>query len=78
MKDGLFLFQFFSHKVGQSIYNLQTVNEISRFYSNSNDANTELKKKKEEKPPRRQEYGLKKILLIVVRVNELHTASKTK
>lgn len=77
MKDGLFLFQFFSHKVGQSIYNLQTVNEISRFYSNSNDANTKLKKK-EEKPPRRQEYGLKKILLIVVRVNELHTASKTK
>lgn len=77
MKDGLFLFQFFSHKVGQSIYNLQTVNEISRFYSNSNDANTKLKKR-EEKPPRRQEYGLKKILLIVVRVNELHTASKTK
>lgn len=77
MKDGLFLFQFFSHKVGQSIYNLTTVNEISRFYSNSNDANTKLKKK-EEKPPRRQEYGLKKILLIVVRVNELHTASKTK
>lgn len=77
MKDGLFLFQFFSHKVGQSIYNLITVNEISRFYSNSNDANTKLKKK-EEKPPRRQEYGLKKILLIVVRVNELHTASKTK
>lgn len=77
MKDGLFLFQFFSHKVGQSIYNLNTVNEISRFYSNSNDANTKLKKK-EEKPPRRQEYGLKKILLIVVRVNELHTASKTK
>lgn len=35
-------------------------------------------KKREEKPPRRQEYGLKKILLIVVRVNELHTASKTK
>lgn len=77
MKDGLFLFQFFSHKVGQSIYNLNTVNEISRFYSNSNDANTKLKKK-EEKPPRRQEYGLKKILLIVVRVSELHTASKTK
>lgn len=77
MKDGLFLFQFFSHKVGQSIYNLKTVNEISRFYSNSNDANTKLKKE-EEKPPRRQEYGLKKILLIVVRVNELHTASKTK
>lgn len=77
MKDGLFLFQFFSHKVGQSIYNLNTVNEISRFYSNSNDANTKLKKK-EEKPPRRQEYGLKKILLIVVRVNELHTISKTK
>lgn len=77
MNDGLFLFQFFSHKVGQSIYNLKTVNEISRFYSNSNDANTKLKKK-EEKPPRRQEYGLKKILLIVVRVNELHTASKTK
>lgn len=77
MKDGLFLFQFFSHKVGQSIYNLKTVNEISRFYSNSNDANTKLKKK-EEKPPRREEYGLKKILLIVVRVNELHTASKTK
>lgn len=77
MKDGLFLFQFFSHKVGQSIYNLNTVNEISKFYSNSNDANTKLKKK-EEKPPRRQEYGLKKILLIVVRVNELHTASKTK
>lgn len=76
MKDGLFLFQFFSHKVGQSIYNLKTVNEISRFYSNSNDANTKLKKK--EKPPRREEYGLKKILLIVVRVNELHTASKTK
>lgn len=73
MKDGLFLF----HKVGQSIYNLNTVNEISRFYSNSNDANTKLKKK-EEKPPRRQQYGLKKILLIVVRVNELHTASKTK
>lgn len=73
MKDGLFLF----HKVGQSIYNLKTVNEISRFYSNSNDANTKLKKK-EEKPPRRQQYGLKKILLIVVRVNELHTASKTK
>lgn len=46
MKDGLFLFQFFSHKVGQSIYNLKTVNEISRFYSNSNDANTKLKKKK--------------------------------
>lgn len=45
MKDGLFLFQFFSHKVGQSIYNLKTVNEISRFYSNSNDANTKLKKK---------------------------------
>lgn len=76
MKDGLFLFQFFSHKVGQSIYNLNTVNEISRFYSYSNDANTKLKKK--EKPPRREEYGLKKILLIVVRVNELHTASKTK
>lgn len=48
MKDGLFLFQFFSHKVGQSIYNLNTVNEISRFYSNSNDANTELKKKRRE------------------------------
>lgn len=47
MKDGLFLFHFFSHKVGQSIYNLTTVNEISRFYSNSNDANTKLKKKKE-------------------------------
>lgn len=47
MKDGLFLFQFFSHKVGQSIYNLNTVNEISRFYSNSNDANTKLKKKGE-------------------------------
>lgn len=77
MKDGLFLFHFFSHKVGQSIYNLNTVNEISRFYSNSNDANTKLKKK-EEKPPRREEYGLKKILLIVVRVHELHTASKTK
>lgn len=77
MKGGLFLFHFFSHKVGQSIYNLYTVNEISRFYSNSNDANTKLKKE-EEKPPRRQEYGLKKILLIVVRVNELHTASKTK
>lgn len=77
MKDGLFLFQFFSHKVGQSIYNLNTVNEISRFYSYSNDANTKLKKK-EEKTPRREEYGLKKILLIVVRVNELHTASKTK
>lgn len=46
MKDGLFLFHFFSHKVGQSIYNLNTVNEISRFYSNSNDANTKLKKKK--------------------------------
>lgn len=45
MNDGLFLFQFFSHKVGQSIYNLKTVNEISRFYSNSNDANTKLKKK---------------------------------
>lgn len=73
MKGGLFLFHFFSHKV----YNLTTVNEISRFYSNSNDANTKLKKR-EEKPPRRQEYGLKKILLIVVRVNELHTASKTK
>lgn len=77
MKDGLFLFQFFSHKVGQSIYNLKTVNEISRFYSNSNYANTKLKKN-QEKPPGRQEYGLKKILLIVVRVNELHTASKTK
>lgn len=48
MKDGLFLFHFFSHKVGQSIYNLNTVNEISRFYSNSNDANTELKKKRRE------------------------------
>lgn len=48
MNDGLFLFQFFSHKVGQSIYNLKTVNEISRFYSNSNDANTELKKKRRE------------------------------
>lgn len=48
MKDGLFLFHFFSHKVGQSIYNLKTVNEISRFYSNSNDANTELKKKRRE------------------------------
>lgn len=47
MKDGLFLFHFFSHKVGQSIYNLNTVNEISRFYSNSNDANTKLKKKGE-------------------------------
>lgn len=45
MKGGLFLFHFFSHKVGQSIYNLNTVNEISRFYSNSNDANTKLKKK---------------------------------
>lgn len=33
---------------------------------------------KKKKPPRREEYGLKKILLIVVRVNELHTASKTK
>lgn len=48
MKGGLFLFHFFSHKVGQSIYNLNTVNEISRFYSNSNDANTELKKKRRE------------------------------
>lgn len=48
MKDGLFLFHFFSHKVGQSIYNLNTVNEILRFYSNSNDANTELKKKRRE------------------------------
>lgn len=46
MKDGLFLFHFFSHKVGQSIYNLNTVNEISRFYSNSNDANTKLKKRR--------------------------------
>lgn len=48
MKDGLFLFHFFSHKVGQSIYNLNTVNEISRFYSNSNDANTKLKKRRRE------------------------------
>lgn len=47
-----------------------------KFQGNSNDAITKLKKK--EKPPRREEYGLKKILLIVVRVNELHTASKTK
>lgn len=53
MKDGLFLFQFFSHKVGQSIYNLNTVNEISRFYSNSNDANTKLKKKGKTKESQR-------------------------
>lgn len=35
-------------------------------------------KKEEEKLLRRQEYGLKKILLIVVRVNELYIVSKIK